>query len=66
MKRYDIIVAGAGAAGLMAAAGAQGQFIIVLPKWDAVIVGIADIKDDDHKEMALMWKYIVPVLKQAI
>ena len=47
-------------------AGAQGQFIIVLPKWDAVIVGIADIKDDDHKEMALMWKYIVPVLKQAI
>ena len=45
-------------------AGAQGQFIIVLPKYDAVIVGIADIKDDDHKEMGLMWKHIVPVLRQ--
>lgn len=47
-------------------AGAQGQFIIVLPEFDAVIVGIADIKDDDHKEMALMWKHIVPVLKQNV
>lgn len=45
-------------------AGAQGQVIIVLPKYDAVIVGIADIKDDDHKENALIWKHIVPVLKQ--
>ena len=47
-------------------AGAQGQFIIVLPEYEAVIVGIADIKDDDHKEMALMWKYIVPILKQEL
>lgn len=47
-------------------AGAQGQFIVVLPKYDAVIVGIADIRGDDHKEMGLMWKHIVPVLKQRV
>ena len=47
-------------------AGSQGQFIVVLPKYDAVIVGIADIKDDDHKELALMWQHIVPVLKERV
>ncbi|MGM9791547.1 MAG: serine hydrolase domain-containing protein [Candidatus Cryptobacteroides sp.] len=47
-------------------AGSQGQFIVVLPKYDAVMVGIADIKDDDHKELALMWQHIVPVLKDRV
>lgn len=45
-------------------AGAHGQFIIVLPKYDAVVVGIADIMDNDQKELSLIWKHIVPVLKQ--
>ena len=45
-------------------AGAHGQMIFVLPKYDAVVVGIADIMDDDHKECALVWKHIVPVLKK--
>lgn len=45
-------------------AGAHGQMIFVMPKYDAVVVGIADIMDDDHKESALVWKHVVPVLKQ--
>ncbi len=45
-------------------AGAHGQMIFVLPKYDAVVVGIADIMDDDHKEGALVWKHIVPILRQ--
>lgn len=46
------------------AAGARGQFIIVLPKFDAVIVMTAEFDDDDQPEKDLAWKHIIPVLEQ--
>lgn len=46
-----------------AAKGAEGQFIIVLPKKDAVIAATADIKDDSDREVRMIYKYIVPKLK---
>ena len=44
-------------------AGAQGQFIFVLPEFDAVIVCTAEILDGDFQETDLIWKYILPVLE---
>ena len=41
--------------------GAHGQFIIVLPKKDAVIVLTAN-EDDMQSEINLVWKYILPSL----
>lgn len=40
--------------------GAQGQFICMIPEFDMVIVSTAEIRDDDHKEMALIWKHFLP------
>lgn len=45
------------------AAGMWGQFIYVFPELDAVVVATADVRDDDSRESALIWKHIVPVLK---
>lgn len=45
-------------------AGAQGQFILVFPELDAVIVCTAEIPDGDFQETDLIWQYIVPVLEQ--
>jgi len=42
--------------------GANGQFIIVLPEQDAVIVATANI-DDMQAEIDLMWEYLLPALK---
>jgi len=39
--------------------GARGQFIIILPKYDAVIVATADI-GDMQAEINLIWKYLMP------
>ena len=43
-------------------AGAQGQFILVMPEFDAVVVCTAQIHDGDFRETNLIWKHIVPVL----
>lgn len=45
-------------------AGMWGQFIYVFPELDAVVVATAEVKDDDSKESALIWKHIVPVLRK--
>lgn len=45
-------------------AGAQGQFILVMPEFDAVVVCTAQIPDGDFQETDLIWKYIVPVLER--
>ncbi len=42
--------------------GANGQFIIVLPEKDAVIVTTANI-GDMQAEINLIWKYLLPALK---
>ncbi len=42
--------------------GAKGQFIIVLPEQDAVIVTTANI-DDMQAEINLIWEYLLPALK---
>nr|WP_321521413.1 ChbG/HpnK family deacetylase [uncultured Macellibacteroides sp.] len=42
--------------------GAKGQFIVVLPEKDAVIVTTANV-DDMQAELNLIWKYILPALK---
>ncbi|MDP2334886.1 MAG: ChbG/HpnK family deacetylase [Bacteroidota bacterium] len=42
--------------------GANGQFIIVLPDKDAVIVITANI-DDMQAEINLIWEYLLPALK---
>jgi CubicO group peptidase (beta-lactamase class C family)/predicted glycoside hydrolase/deacetylase ChbG (UPF0249 family) len=42
--------------------GANGQFIIVLPDKDAVIVLTANITDM-QSELNLVWKYLLPALK---
>lgn len=39
--------------------GARGQFIIIMPKHDAVIVATADI-GDMQAEINLIWKYLLP------
>ena len=44
-------------------AGARGQFILVLPEFDAVIVCTAEIDNGDFQETELIWKHIVPVLE---
>lgn len=41
--------------------GAGGQYIIVLPEQDAVIVATANV-DDMQKELNLIWEYFLPVL----
>lgn len=43
-------------------AGAHGQLICMLPEHDAVIVTTAKIHGDDHDEMGLVWKHILPAL----
>lgn len=45
-------------------AGAQGQFILVFPELDAVVVCTAEIPDGDFQETDLIWQYIVPVLER--
>jgi CubicO group peptidase (beta-lactamase class C family) len=42
--------------------GANGQFIIVLPEKDAVIVTTANISDMQG-EINLIWKYLLPAMK---
>jgi len=42
--------------------GANGQFIIVIPEKDAVIVTTANISDM-QAEINLIWEYLLPVLK---
>lgn len=42
--------------------GANGQFIIVLPEKDAVIVTTANITDM-QAEINLIWKYLLPAMK---
>ncbi len=42
--------------------GANGQYIIVLPEKDAVIVTTADIRDMQG-EINLIWQYLLPALK---
>ncbi len=42
--------------------GANGQFIIVLPEKDAVIVTTANV-NDMQAEINLIWKYLLPALK---
>ena len=42
--------------------GAGGQFIIVIPEKDAVVVNTADLRDM-QAELNLVWDYILPVLK---
>lgn len=42
--------------------GANGQFIIVLPEKDAVIVTTANV-NDMQSEINLIWKYLLPALK---
>ena len=42
--------------------GAQGQFIIVVPEKDAVIVTTANI-EDMQAEINLIWDYLLPALK---
>lgn len=42
--------------------GAYGQYIIVLPEKDAVIVATANIPDM-QAELNLIWKYLLPALK---
>lgn len=46
------------------AAGMWGQFIYVFPELNAVIAATAEVMDDDSKESALIWKHIVPVLRE--
>ena len=45
-------------------AGMWGQFIYVFPGMNAVIAATAEVKDDDSKESALIWKHIVSVLRK--
>ncbi len=47
--------------GTYRASGAYGQFIIVLPERNAVIVTTANIRES-QKELDLIWKYLLPVL----
>ena len=42
--------------------GAHGQFIIVLPEKDAVIVTTANA-DDMQAEINLIWEYLLPAMK---
>jgi CubicO group peptidase (beta-lactamase class C family) len=42
--------------------GAVGQFIIVLPEKDAVVVTTANIKDMQG-EINLIWKYLLPAFR---
>jgi CubicO group peptidase (beta-lactamase class C family)/predicted glycoside hydrolase/deacetylase ChbG (UPF0249 family) len=42
--------------------GANGQYILVLPEKDAVIVTTANIRDMQD-ELNLIWKYLLPALK---
>ena len=42
--------------------GANGQFIIILPEKDAVIVTTANVSDM-QAEINLIWKYLLPALK---
>jgi len=42
--------------------GANGQFIIVIPEKDAVIVTTANV-NDMQAEINLIWKYLLPALK---
>jgi len=42
--------------------GAHGQFIIVLPEIDAVIVTTANV-DDMQAEINLIWEYLLPAMK---
>lgn len=44
--------------------GAFGQFCIVLPQHDAVVVLTADTKDMQH-ELNLVWSHLLPALKDA-
>jgi CubicO group peptidase (beta-lactamase class C family)/predicted glycoside hydrolase/deacetylase ChbG (UPF0249 family) len=44
--------------------GANGQFIIILPEKDAVIVITAEAPDMQN-EINLVWKYILPALKDS-
>ena len=42
--------------------GAGGQFIIVIPEKDAVVINTADLRDM-QAELNLVWDYILPALK---
>lgn len=42
--------------------GASGQFIVVIPEKDAVIVTTANI-NDMQAELNLIWKYLLPAMK---
>ena len=42
--------------------GANGQFVLVLPEKDAVIVATANIQDMQG-EINLIWKHLLPALK---
>jgi hypothetical protein len=42
--------------------GARGQFVIILPQHDAVIVTTADI-GDMQAEINLIWKYLLPAFQ---
>jgi CubicO group peptidase (beta-lactamase class C family)/predicted glycoside hydrolase/deacetylase ChbG (UPF0249 family) len=42
--------------------GANGQYILILPEKDAVIVTTANIRDMQD-ELNLIWKYLLPALK---
>lgn len=48
--------------GAFRADGANGQYILILPEQDAVIVTTANIPDMRH-ELQLIWDYILPELK---
>lgn len=45
--------------------GARGQFIIIIPDKDAVIVITAN-EDNMQEEINLVWKYILPALKNSL
>ena len=42
--------------------GAGGQYIIVIPEKDAVVINTADLRDM-QAELNLVWDYILPALK---
>jgi hypothetical protein len=43
--------------------GAYGQYIIVMPDQDAVVVNTAQV-GDMQKEINLIWDYLLPVLNK--
>ncbi len=46
------------------ASGHMGQFIYVLPEYDAVIAMTSDYENDEVAASDLVWKYLVPVLQR--